>query len=303
MAVGADEPVLGAVLGRRRLHSVESLARENDLDPRTLRNVLVARGLVPNADRGSPYHVFDADAGRAVAAQVRRAVHVIALPKALNCTRPQASQLMDERLLSLLCDDAAHAPGRTRKTVDMAEIGTFLEKLRGLSRPVTEVPDGLVPIAKAAERAKTGSGEIMQLILAGFLKTVARRGLRREMGQGGRQAGQGPGRAADLPRLPRGTLETRSHVYPGLRPFRAETRHWRVSGTPFTLIESTFATVRHRTNRTKGCLSRKTGLAMAFRLMVSAQKKWRKLDGQNRLPEVISGVEFRDGVRQLQTAA
>jgi len=70
-----------------------------------------------------------------------------------------------------------------------------------------------------------------------------------------------------------------------------------------TPIESTFATVRHRTKPTKGCLSRETGLAMAFRLMMSAQAKWRKLDGRNRLPEVISGVEFRDGVRQLQEAA
>ena len=68
-------------------------------------------------------------------------------------------------------------------------------------------------------------------------------------------------------------------------------------------IESTFATVRHRTKRTKGCLSRKTGLAMAFKLMMSAQKKWRKLDGQNRLPEIIQGIEFRDGIRQLQAAA
>jgi transposase-like protein len=68
-------------------------------------------------------------------------------------------------------------------------------------------------------------------------------------------------------------------------------------------IESTFATVRHRTKRTKGCLSRRTGLAMAFKLMMSAQGKWRKLDGQNRLPEIIQGVEFRDGLRQLKAAA
>ena len=68
-------------------------------------------------------------------------------------------------------------------------------------------------------------------------------------------------------------------------------------------IESTVATVRHRTKRTKGCLSRKTGLAMAFKLMMSAQKKWRKLDGQNRLPEIIQGIEFRDGIRQLQASA
>ena len=78
--------------------------------------------------------------------------------------------------------------------------------------------------------------------------------------------------------------------------------HWKHVQTS-NLIESTFATVRHRTKRTKGCLSRKTGLAMAFKLMMSAQKKWRKLDGQNRLPEIIQGIEFRDGIRHVQVAA
>ena len=42
---------------------------------------------------------------------------------------------------------------------------------------------------------------------------------------------------------------------------------------------------------------------MAFKLMMPAQTKWRKRDGQNRLPEVIAGGEFRDGIRHLQTAA
>ncbi|MFV0302302.1 MAG: transposase, partial [Paracoccus sp. (in: a-proteobacteria)] len=78
--------------------------------------------------------------------------------------------------------------------------------------------------------------------------------------------------------------------------------HWKHIRTS-NPIESTFATVRHRTKRTKGCLSRKTGLAMAFRLMMSAQKKWRRLDGQNRLPEIIQGIEFRDGIRHRQAAA
>ena len=41
---------------------------------------------------------------------------------------------------------------------------------------------------------------------------------------------------------------------------------------------------------------------MAFKLMMSPQKKWRKLGGQNRLPEIIQGIEFRDGIRQLETA-
>ncbi len=49
--------------------------------------------------------------------------------------------------------------------------------------------------------------------------------------------------------------------------------HWKLVRTS-NPIESTFPTVWHRTKRTKGCLSRKTGLAMAFKLMMSAQKKW-----------------------------
>ncbi len=78
--------------------------------------------------------------------------------------------------------------------------------------------------------------------------------------------------------------------------------HWKHIRTT-NPIESTFATVRHRTGKTKGCLSRKTGLAMAFKLMMSAQGKWRKLDGANRMPEIIEGVEFTDGIKQIQNAA
>ncbi len=78
--------------------------------------------------------------------------------------------------------------------------------------------------------------------------------------------------------------------------------HWKHIRTT-NPIESTFATVRHRTGKTKGCLSRKTGLAMAFKLMMSAQTKWRKLDGANRIPQIIEGIEFKDGIKQLQNAA
>ena len=78
--------------------------------------------------------------------------------------------------------------------------------------------------------------------------------------------------------------------------------HWKHIRTT-NPIESTFATVRHRTGKTKGCLSRNTGLAMAFKLMMSAQGKWRKLDGSNRMPEIIQGIAFVDGIKQNQTAA
>ena len=67
--------------------------------------------------------------------------------------------------------------------------------------------------------------------------------------------------------------------------------------------ESVFATVRNRTRKTKGCLNRKTALAMVYRLMMSAKKKWRKVSGPNRLTEVILGVELKDGIKQPQATA
>jgi len=70
--------------------------------------------------------------------------------------------------------------------------------------------------------------------------------------------------------------------------------HWKHVRTS-NPIESTFATVRLRTDKTKGCLSRKTALAMVFKLAKSAERRWRRLDGSERLAQVIEGVRFRDG--------
>jgi hypothetical protein len=75
-------------------------------------------------------------------------------------------------------------------------------------------------------------------------------------------------------------------------------------------IESTFATVRLRTDKTKGCLSRETALAlsasptslrgiglwpMVFKLAKSAERHWRRLDNTKRLGQIIDGIRFCDG--------
>jgi transposase-like protein len=60
-------------------------------------------------------------------------------------------------------------------------------------------------------------------------------------------------------------------------------------------IESVFATVRHRTVRTKGALSPTTVRLMVFKLVMAAAKGWRRLRGENQLPKVVAGVTFRDG--------
>lgn len=82
--------------------------------------------------------------------------------------------------------------------------------------------------------------------------------------------------------------------------------HWQHIRTS-NPIESVFATVRLRTTRTKNCGSRKTTLSMAWKLMTTAQNKWRRLRGYRLLADVINGVEFKDGERveldQLQGTA
>ena len=60
-------------------------------------------------------------------------------------------------------------------------------------------------------------------------------------------------------------------------------------------IESTFATVRLRTHRTKGCGSRIATLTMVFKLGIEAQKHWRRLNGSELIPKVVTGVKFVDG--------
>ena len=68
-------------------------------------------------------------------------------------------------------------------------------------------------------------------------------------------------------------------------------------------IESVFATVRHRTVRTKGSLSPTTAKLMVFKLLNAASKTWRRLKGTNQLPKVIGGVRFQDGIEVIEVPA
>ena len=65
-------------------------------------------------------------------------------------------------------------------------------------------------------------------------------------------------------------------------------------------IESVFATVRHRTVRTKGSLSKTTAKLMVFKLIMTASRTWRRLKGDKLLPKVVEGVTFIDGVEAVK---
>ncbi|MES4787428.1 MAG: IS256 family transposase [Nitrospiraceae bacterium] len=71
--------------------------------------------------------------------------------------------------------------------------------------------------------------------------------------------------------------------------------HWQHLRTT-NPIESTFATVRHRTTRTRNCVSRATFLGLAFKLIEEAEKSWQKIRGADKIAVLLSGVPFKDGI-------
>jgi hypothetical protein len=71
--------------------------------------------------------------------------------------------------------------------------------------------------------------------------------------------------------------------------------HWQHLRTT-NPIESTFATIRLRTKKTRNCVSAKSGLSLVHQLAMSAQKRWRRLRGFRQLADVIAGVKFIDGI-------
>ncbi len=60
-------------------------------------------------------------------------------------------------------------------------------------------------------------------------------------------------------------------------------------------IESTFATVRHRTTRTRNCVTRATFLGLAFKLIEEAEKTWRRIRGADKIEMLMKGIVFKDG--------
>lgn len=87
-----------------------------------------------------------------------------------------------------------------------------------------------------------------------------------------------------------------------LRFYDFPAEHWKYirSTNP---IESTFATVRLRTDKTRGAVSKGTILPLVFKLVQSAQKRWLRIRGFKHLGDAIGGVQFKDGIRVEQRLA
>jgi transposase-like protein len=101
---------------------------------------------------------------------------------------------------------------------------------------------------------------------------------------------------------PHGDLHLSKDREPLLAFYDFPAEHWKHLRTT-NPIESTFATVRHRTVRSRGCLSNKTTLAMIYKLAQAAEKSWNRLRGHNQFPKVIVGVKFNDGIEVVRSQA
>ena len=66
------------------------------------------------------------------------------------------------------------------------------------------------------------------------------------------------------------------------------------------VIESAFATIRHRSARAKGCVTRQTMLSMIYKMGACAEKSWRRLRGFRHLAKVIKGIKFNDGIECIE---
>lgn len=99
--------------------------------------------------------------------------------------------------------------------------------------------------------------------------------------------------AAKYPKATKSLVEAREKL---VTHFEFPAEHWLHLRTT-NPIESTFATVKLRQRVTKGAGSRNAGLAMAFKLLLAAERTWRRLNGHELMPLVRAGVLFRDGVR------
>ena len=101
------------------------------------------------------------------------------------------------------------------------------------------------------------------------------------------------------PKYPKAALNLHKDREELLAFYDFPAEHWQSIRTS-NPIESTFATIRHRTKRSKGCLTRDGMLHMMFKLGMCAQERWRRLRGFDYLAKVIMGVKFNNGIEVKQ---
>lgn len=175
MEVEPGQEILGEVLAVRRRHSVQSLAKEFAIHPKTMRNLLKARGAIglDQSRRPDSLVTVEAAEGERLAVSVKNSVSVIDLPKMLNTSRPQARALIASGLLKPIGGEEVEL-GRLRCAVDRRDVETLLAALDRRLPVMAGERKGMHGISRAAELSRVTVDIILPKLFDGSLKRVGR---------------------------------------------------------------------------------------------------------------------------------
>lgn len=168
-----------------KLGSISSIAKSGGVHSFTLRDVLIARWVIPSKAKDQPCSatLVDFQIGYEVALEMRRAVAVIALPGLLNASRPMATCLINTGLLAALHGGNGQKQGKVSRSIDGLRVEAIINEINRSFPKVDTAPEGFVKLAKAAEMSRVPMEVILIGVFRYHLERVFR--LQSEPGLGG----------------------------------------------------------------------------------------------------------------------
>ncbi|KFE33610.1 hypothetical protein DW2_17370 [Thioclava atlantica] len=176
MDVAPGEVVLGQEVRTPRLSSVTTLSKVDRVNALTLRDVLIARGVLDchAASRTCSELLVDTKKGRQATYAIRCAVPVTCVGEILNASRPMVSTLIEIGALSQVRLDG-EARGKLSRSIDAREIHDLLNRLGNLvPRVVDRIPPGMATISECLERSRLTNERVLRRLLARRIRRVFR---------------------------------------------------------------------------------------------------------------------------------
>lgn len=180
-----NEVLLGEAVAIPKWSSISSIAKSDGVHPLTLRDVLIARRVIPAKAKDQPCSatLVDFQIGHEVALEMRRAVAVTALPGLLNASRPMVTCLINTGLLAALHGGNGQKQGKVSRSIDGLRVEALISEINRAFPKVDTAPEGFVKLAKAAEMSRMPMEVILIGVFRHHLERVFR--LQSEPGLGG----------------------------------------------------------------------------------------------------------------------
>lgn len=172
MAIDPDRLLLGEPVKVRRRHSVQSLAEATGTHQKTVRNLLVIAGLIPEDPLKAVIASVGAAEGERLAAKMKTSVAQNQLPRMLNTTRGQVIQLVESGILPPISRPKDRSGGRGAVALEVVQ--SFLADIGRDAKDVPSAPDGMFGIPEAAQFSRVTTPVIVRLLLGRALTRVYR---------------------------------------------------------------------------------------------------------------------------------